>query len=338
MKRDNNKILEDTVKSVERLQTFTPESISRDELGVDFNFKGTISYMQELVGLYKQLNITILEDIPDNKLSTIKSRADADFNIISEIQGFSSKQQDPNTAHTNIINKIKAMYQPAFEILTPFISYSVSKSADFKRLETEARAMIQSVKDSADELTKHLNKNKEQADDVLDQIRKVAAEQGVSQQAIHFKEMADQHEKLATEWQKKIFWTSIILGGYAILSIFIHKITFLVPTDSYQTVQLAISKVLIFGVISFYLYLSAKNYLSHKHNSIVNRHRQSALMTFNALAKAASSDGSKDIILNHAAACIFGPQPTGYSSDIKSGSPMAKSVVELLTKPFNADK
>ena len=338
MQRENIKTLEDAVKSVERIQTCDPQSIGRGELGVDFNFNNAISYIQDLVTLYKQLNITILEDIPDNKLSSIKSRADADFNIISEIRSFSPKQQDPNTAHTNIHNKIKGIYQPTFDILHPFISYSVSKSADFKRLETEARAMIQSVKDSADELNEHLKKDKKQADDVLDQIRKVAAEQGVSQQAIHFKDMADQHETLANEWQKKIFWTSIILGAYAILSIFIHKISFLAPTDSYQTVQLAISKVLIFGVISFYLYLSAKNYLSHKHNSIVNRHRQSALMTFNALAKAASNDGSKDIILNHAAACIFGPQPTGYSSDMKSDSPMAKSVVELLTKPFNADK
>ena len=201
----------------------------------------------------------------------------------------------------------------------------------------EARAMIQSVKDEADVLNKHLENNKKQADEVLEQIRKVAAEQGVSQQAIYFKEMADQHDILASEWQKKIFWTSIILGGYAIISIFIHKIAFLAPSDSYQTVQLAISKILIFGVISFYLYLSAKNYLSHKHNAIVNRHRQSALMTFNALAKAATSDGSKDIILNHAAFCIFGPQPTGYSSDNRNESPMYKSVIELLTKPFAAD-
>ena len=95
MQRENRKLLEDTIKSVQRLQTFNPQSIEREELGVDFNFSDSVPFIDDLVSFYKQLNITILEDIPDNKLSAIKSRADADFNVISEISGFS-----PETARS----------------------------------------------------------------------------------------------------------------------------------------------------------------------------------------------------------------------------------------------
>jgi hypothetical protein len=74
----------------------------------------------------------------------------------------------------------------------------------------------------------------------------------------------------------------------------------------------------------------AKNFLSHKHNSIVNKHRQNALMTYSALADAASSEEAKDIVLNHAASCIFSPQETGYIKNESAGN--NKSIVELLPK------
>jgi len=53
------------------------------------------------------------------------------------------------------------------------------------------------------------------------------------------------------------------------------------------------------------LILASKTFLSHKHNAIVNRHRQNALMTFNALAAATKEDAAKDVILTHARGCIF---------------------------------
>ena len=82
------------------------------------------------------------------------------------------------------------------------------------------------------------------------------------------------------------------------------------------------------------LFLSSKNFLSHKHNAIVNKHRQNALMTYTALTDSAASDESKDIVLNHASSCIFSPQDTGYikhenSSNNTAGS---RSVVELIPK------
>ena len=35
-------------------------------------------------------------------------------------------------------------------------------------------------------------------------------------------------------------------------------------------------------------------------------------MTFEALAKSAVSESSRDVILHHAASCIFNPQDTGF--------------------------
>lgn len=144
-------------------------------------------------------------------------------------------------------------------------------------------------------------------------VRKVAEEQGVSQQAIYFKNEADNHEKESTVWLKRTVWLTIGLTVYAAVTLFLHQIPILAPTNLYETAQLVASKVLIFVTISYFLILSAKNYVAHRHNSVVNRHRQNALATYTALVKAAGEEATRDVVLAKAADCIFSAQSTGFA-------------------------
>ncbi len=199
-------------------------------------------------------------------------------------------------------------------------------------MENEARAMLQNVKDEASEITEQLSEHQEQAQGVLADVRRVAAEQGVSQQAIYFKDEAEAHEELAETWRSRTTKLAWGLGGYALLSIFFHKWSWLQPEDTIQSIQLVTSKILIFGVISYMLFLSAKNFLSHKHSAIINKHRQNALMTYTAITDSAATEESKDVVLNHASACIFSPQDTGFIKSQSQQSSTTRSVVELLPK------
>lgn len=78
--------------------------------------------------------------------------------------------------------------------------------------------------------------------------------------------------------------------------------------------------------------MAAKNYTTHKHNAVVNRHRQNALLTYRALVTAAEDTGTQDIVLAHAASCIFSPQETGFATSKGDSVSGSKSVLELLTK------
>ena len=62
-----------------------------------------------------------------------------------------------------------------------------------------------------------------------------------------------------------------------------------------------------------------------------SRHRQNSLLTYRALVEAAGEGGTEDIVLAHAASCIFSPQETGFSNT-KNDSPGSKSVLELMNK------
>jgi len=328
--------IEETRESLKRIQEFDSKTISREnDLGTKLYFADAIKPANKLIQLYKQLSLTVLEDLPDNLLEGIKRQADADFNKFQQALNFDPanvQNQNPAAARDAIINNITSAYPPAFNVLWNYIAYGVSKSVDFQRMENEARSMIQSVKDKTEEITQELQNNQIQSGQILNDMRKAAAEQGVSQQAIYFKEEAVEHEKLSNQWKGMTLKMAIGLGIYAIISLFVHKIPWLSPHNTYESVQLVSSKILIFGVISYIMFLAAKNFLSHKHNAIVNKHRQNALMTFKVLIDAGISQESKDIVLTHASACIFSPQETGY---IKVGGSIGsenKSIIELLPK------
>ncbi len=330
--------LEVTQESLARMQAFDAKSLAREEdLGRNFDFSAIVAPASKLIRLYNQLGLSTLEDLPDGILIQIKQTADADFNRFQQALDFDPttvENQNPKQPRDQIVQQVVSAYDPTFQKLFPFISYGTSKSVDFQRMENEARAMLQNVKDEATGITGELAAQQEQAENVLADVRKVAAEQGVSQQAIYFKDESESHEVAAEYWKIKTVQAAIVLGIYAFCTLFIHKLAWFKPEDNLQALQLMTSKVLIFGVIAYLLFLAAKNFLSHKHNAIVNKHRQNALMTYKALTDAAVTEETKDIVLNHAASCIFSPQDTGYIKNENSGSQAGagRSIIELMPK------
>jgi len=317
-------------ESLQRMQDFDTQDLPRSsDLGSSLNFSEVVPDAERLKELYTRLPVTVLEDFTDDILNQIKQQADGDFNRFKQILDFDPNQGNPGAQRTALINEVKAAYDAAFKRFYPYLAYSMSRTMDISRMETDARAVFQQISDKTDSIQEELESSKKEADTVLEEIRKVAAEQGVSQQAVYYKTEAEDHATQADTWRLATIYVSVAVGVFAAASLFLHKIPFLKPENSYDSIQLVASKVLIFGILSYMLILCAKNFLSHKHNSIINKHRQNALMTFKALVEASGNNETKEIVLAHASSCIFSPQDTGYS---KSGGGSAKSVVELLPK------
>lgn len=307
---ERKKVIDEANASLVRMQSFDALTLPRvDILGTAINFADAVEPAERLVDLYRQLPAEVLDQLPDTFLGQIKQQADNDYRILSSILAF--EPGTPKGERDARLDTLKNAYDPAFTRLHPFISYAVRKSTDFSRLEREARALIQNVTDRATELQQELEKRKKEADEVLQAVRKVAEEQGVSQQAIYFKNEADKHTGEADIWLKRTIALTVVLGVYAVATLFLHKWEYLSPASTYETAQLAVSKILIFITISFFLVLSSKNYIAHRHNVVVNRHRQNALATYEALVKA-SADASRDVVLAKAAECIFSAQSTGF--------------------------
>jgi hypothetical protein len=87
--------------------------------------------------------------------------------------------------------------------------------------------------------------------------------------------------------------------------------------------------------MGYALVLCSRTFLAHTHNAIVNRHRQNALLTFQALVNAAKEESKKDIILTHASACMFSPQETGFTKHASEGT---SNIIQLLGKAPGMEK
>lgn len=321
-------------ESLSRIQNFDVISLGReDDLGRQMSFVEAISHAKNIIDLYLRIPISILDDFNDEHLNMIKGQSQSDFNLFQQIIDFDVTASNSAASRLSLINSVKVRRDQLFSALWQYIAYGVAKNSDTSLFESQARASLQEVSDVTGKLLEQINQSKADADKALMAIRAVAAEQGVSQQSIYFKEESDEQERLASDWLKYTYWSAAIVIGFAIFSLFFHKMEWIKPVGIAEAVQLVTSKVLIFAVLGYMLIMAARNYITHKHNAVVNKHRQNALLTYRAIAQAAEAGGTEDIILAHAASCIFSPQETGFSSkstDIQSGG--TKAVLELMTK------
>lgn len=325
-------LLESTRDALDRVQQFDASTLSREtDLGKQMNFFEALAPSQALIDIYRRIPLTALDDFSDGQLNVISQQAQADFNVFKQILEFDATAANAANSRTSIINTLKTRRDQLFDQLWQYVAYGVARITDTSLLETQARATIQSIKDQSEKLTTQLHTAKNDADSALAEIRAVAAEQGVSQQAIHFKQEAEEQEVLAATWLKYTYWFAAAVGCFAVLSMFLHKIEWIRPESPAEMFQLISSKVLIFAVLGYLLLMASRNYATHKHNVVVNRHRQNALLTYRSLVEASGEAGTENIVLAHAASCIFSPQETGFSNS-KGESAGSKSVLELLTK------
>lgn len=318
--------------SLERIQGFDTKTLKRDELGKSFNFQAAVNPASRLISAFQKVPLDSLPEFPDSQLSQIQSQADAVFNMFEEVAAFDETQANASEARNNLIQKIVKHYQRAFDTLMPFISYGVARTVDFQRLETDGRAVLQGIKDQTTGVLEEIETSKTEASKALDEIKKVSAERGVSQQAHYFAQEAEDHDSHADNWKKTTQKWAIGLIVYGIISFFLHKIPWISPTGIAEAIIFVASKILIFAVLIYMLILSARNFLSHKHNAIVNKHRQNALMTFNALVQAGKGSDTQDIVLTHAASCIFSPQDTGYTKHGGANSAQSPNITDLIPK------
>ena len=325
----DQELLRATRASLERVQGFDVQSlVRRDELGAALAFTGIVEPAERLVGLLDRISSAALQDIPSNRLNDIQQQADAVNNIFTQVLDFTTAQGNPQNARDSLINQTINQYQPCFDALHGLIAYSHYRSADFQTLEREARETKQKLERSLTDGQKQAQAALDDINQVLAASRSAAAELGVSQQAIHFGTAAGDHKKDSKTWRTVTACFSGVLLLVAVIFLFDWGLEEVTETPA--SIQRAIGKVLVFATLSYAVYLSARNFLAQRHNEIVNKHRQNALLTYTTLAEAAHDDRDRDVVLTYAAACIFGPQPTGYTKDGGEASTPPHSAIGLV--------
>jgi hypothetical protein len=323
-----------TQEKLRSISDINPINLARNaELGEELNFQEAVGPLSRCLNVVKWFADQSLDNLSESELETIVEIINHIQSCKMGIENFTTTSPESVLQRDSIIAAIKKINDEKLALLSPAITISMTDEQFAKARETKLTKELHELKQKAVSIVAEAETKASEQEKLFTILKERAAEDGVTQHAIHFKGEADMHKLDADKWRTATIWIAAALACFAALSLFVHKISFLDKADPYASFQLALSKVLIFSVLAFWLILAARNFLSHKHNVVVNRHRQNALLTFQELALAAQTPENRDIVLTQASACIFSPQETGYIRSQGQTQPeIPVSVVQMLTK------
>ncbi|MCE7070915.1 hypothetical protein LZG74_11415 [Dyadobacter sp. CY327] len=163
----------------------------------------------------------------------------------------------------------------------------------------------------------------------LDEVGMLPTFQGVRNYAGLFSAESKKFKEQARWWLIGIVVVLLLLTLFAILNFYLVHKRILINLSTNDTIQISISKLLILTTLLYFLSLCSKNYKSCKHNEVLNRHRETALVSFQAFVNAPSADDqTKNAVLIEATRAIFNSQQTGYVPSETEESP--HRIVEIF--------
>jgi hypothetical protein len=321
---------EKLAQQLEALAQITPDSLVRtDDLGRQLDFSKGLVVFERVLGLFKALKEANLDNVSYQALMGLADRAEDASRRLKEIRAFNpGSQGNPSGTRDGLIQSLGETYHQYFSVISPIIAYSVRKGTDFDRLESDARQSLAELQKFKLDQEQKAAAMLADIQGTLEKVRRAAAEVGVAQHSIHFKEQADEHMSGSRQWLKRTCWLAGITLLYA-LAVGAYYVFYSPQLNASQAVQLGIAKLFVFSVLYLATIWSAKMYKSHWHNYVVNKHRQNALSTFETFVKAASDDQTKNAVLIQATQSIFSQVHSGFvPGDPDSGS--APQVLEIV--------
>ncbi|MAT13963.1 MAG: hypothetical protein CMJ46_01685 [Planctomyces sp.] len=271
--------------------------------------------LEPAVRLYARVAPEYINSLPEQCANEFMTPARALLELLEELR---LAKFDIDRSAT-FINKVDRFNKQQFQVAMQAAIASSLFSGEIDRMLTTAKS------------------EREATIELVDSLKKNITDFTIHERAGHFAKEAKNSGWLAFSWLVATGLSCAAVFEFALRS-YAHEWPFnitegiresLASGSNVLLVQLALSKLLIFGVLSYFVVFCARNYTASKHNATVNRHRALSLLTYQSLADAAKQT---DVILSHAASAIYAHQPTGYTSSKHDDGPTAKAFVDLVTQ------
>lgn len=272
---------------------------SADQIGTE---------LEPLLSAISLYDMEYLEKLPGVYTKGMKQMSVEVQNIVNRIENYLQHNFD----HQQFLNEVRTVVQNQAKTVMEISVLSAVNGSELKSL------------------VKSIEGKKKTVGDLIDLLKETTKAYAVEKRAELFETEAGKNIKESDKW---LISTGMGCALIAILTIFNLWNWFPFnslpePQNNYDLVRITMSKLLLFGTVSFATFFCAKNYTASRHNSTVNRHRQLSLQSYKALVELSEQS---DVILHYAAQSIYSHQSTGYTPD-NVEPPSLKSVVELLPK------
>ena len=299
-------------QSLETLMSIKVEDLVRTEqLGSTLDFRDGIPVFERTLQLFGKLSSANLDGIPASVLSQLQNSVVSAMGPFQRILQFDPTVGNPASERDSLIQQIRDEYDSYFQQVIPTIAYSAQRGTDFELLEKQARDSVNEIRDLKVSFAQERQEIVDNARDALSQVREAAANVGVAQHAVHFKEETVRHAAAKERWLTATIALAALVFAVASGAIY-YYMTSTVERTTAQLVQLGLAKVFLFSILSYVLVWTARMYRAESHNLVVNQHRQNALKTFETFVAASGDESTKSAVLLQATQCIFSHQATGF--------------------------
>jgi hypothetical protein len=279
------------------------------------------SNLYVIAELFKTLKEKELYFLPPQELKNISKFAETALELFRRAQAPKIDQAE----RIAIIDGSEKLYESCFGTISSVIVFSVAKSFDPLDQERKGEKLIEKLEAKNDDASKLLSTIKES-------LQKVT----VADEAVHFQTEADRHKRAAYGWLAaggliavvtlSLAWTNYSFSQRLIGSASDPRSATLTPALSIQS---SFAKFLLFSLLIGGIIWCGRVYRAHRHNYVINKHRQNALGTFNTFVSSAQDQQTKGAVLLQATQCIFAPQPTGYFAQESDASGYPQ-IVEIV--------
>ena len=293
----------------ELLSYSSRDFVRKEELGTEFCLEGMNELAKPVFALFSRIDESKLDYLEGPSYVTLKDSIGAFRNFFDEAQRYNAKDGPRGSGKHSLHGRLDHLVSEHYAKTQVMIDYLFP-------LDAAANDFLESIKSI-----------KEDHERLLKTLQNVVAREGVGENATYFVKAAESHRQAASKWLWIILCLGISLVAFALSAPLISQVPWFANVD---LIHLGITKFIIFTAIASGMVVAIRNYSTHRHNDIVNSHREMALLTFERLAQATSDEQARRVILTHASACIFSPQPTGL---VKEGGALKLPLAtELLRK------
>ncbi len=315
----NNDLLETFKYNLTALIETPLEKFTRtNELGTEIDFSSLsseIQYLQRIAKRALQIDYSLINV---QKIEQFNSTYNPVLAILSQISKFKvtdpNNQNDPIQRRNNMIETCKNNINTFSEIILPYLSI----------INDDIKSELYSQKMEAEKIIATLIEQNKTANLLLEAQSKVVSNTGVQIHSNIFNEQSEVYQKNANIWLG--FAIAILIG------ILIFGVCLLygpVPKNQISIIYSSVARIIILASLFYALKICTKNVKSYRHNSILNKHRHNALMSFQTFTTSSEDEMTKNSILLEATRTIYGIQSTGFGdSDTDSENPI--KVIEIL--------